>query len=128
MNTTKNHLIQKLLLNKKGKKQNGFTLVELMVVIVIVGILTAVGLPELTKSQNKAKSTAAKALVTNASKNCATDLLFEDTPTALPTGVTGTCAATTDPANPETLAATDGGDTWTITLDANGVPGLPVKS
>ena len=104
------------------KAQNGFTLVELMVVIVIVGILTAVGLPELTKSQNKAKSIAAKALVTNASKDCATDLLFGDTPVALPTGVTGTCAADAD------LVATDGGETWTITLDANGVPGVPVKS
>jgi type IV pilus assembly protein PilA len=122
MNTTKNRLIQKLLLNKKGKKQNGFTLVELMVVIVIVGILTAVGLPELTKAQNKAKSTAAKALVTNASKNCATDLLFGDTPGNLPTGVTGTCAATSN------LISADGGDTWTITLDANGVPGVPAKS
>lgn len=104
------------------KAQNGFTLVELMVVIVIVGILTAVGLPELTKSQNKAKSTAAKSLVTNTSKNCATDLLFGDTPAALPTGVTGSCEATKD------LVAVGGGETWTITLDVNGVPGVPVKS
>jgi len=104
------------------KAQNGFTLVELMVVIVIVGILTAVGLPELTKSQNKAKSMAAKSLVTNTSKNCATDLLFGDTPANLPAGVTGTCEAS------KTLVATAGGDTWTITLDANGVPSVPAKS
>ena len=122
MNSFQANLIQRTIRNRKNKKQNGFTLVELMVVIVIVGILTAVGLPELTKSQNKAKSTAAKALVTNASKNCATDLLFGDTPTALPTGVTGTCEASGD------LVATDGGETWTITLDANGVPGVPAKS
>ena len=37
------------------KKANGFTLIELMVVVAIVGILTAVGLPELTKAQNKSK-------------------------------------------------------------------------
>ena len=37
------------------KKANGFTLIELMVVVPIVGILTAVGLPELTKAQNKSK-------------------------------------------------------------------------
>ena len=106
----------------KSKQQNGFTLIELMVVIVIVGILTAVGLPELTKSQNKAKSAAAKSLVVNAAKNCSTDLVFGDTPTALPTGVTGTCAST------DSLVATDGGETWTITLDANGIPGVPVQS
>ena len=41
------------------KKELGFTLVELMVVVAIVGILTAVGLPELSKAQNKAKSAAA---------------------------------------------------------------------
>ena len=106
----------------KSKTQKGFTLVELMVVIVIVGILTAVGLPELTKSQNKAKSAAAKALVVNAGKNCATDLIFDDTPAALPTGVTGACEVT------KTLVATDGGETWTITLDANGIPSTPVRS
>ena len=106
----------------KSKQQNGFTLIELMVVIVIVGILTAVGLPELTKSQNKAKSSAAKALVVNASKNCSTDLVFEETPDDLPTGVTGTCEAD------GSLVAADGGETWTITLDANGIPGVPNKS
>lgn len=107
---------------KSKRQQQGFTLIELMVVIVIVGILTAVGLPELTKSQNKAKSSAAKALVVNASKNCSTDLVFNDTPAALPTGVTGTCATG------GSLVASDGGETWTITLDANGIPGIPVGS
>jgi len=106
----------------KGNKVNGFTLVELMVVIVIVGILTAVGLPELTKAQDKAKSSAAKALVVNASKNCATDLLFKDTPGSLPTGVTGTCAVDS------ALVATDGGEIWTISFDANGIPGIPAKT
>ena len=104
-----------------------------MVVIVIVGILTAVGLPELTKSQNKAKSAAAKSLVVNASKDCATSLLFGDEPDDLPDGVTGDCEVST-PADGSTaavtksIAATDGGETWTIIFDENGIPGLPAKS
>jgi type IV pilus assembly protein PilA len=75
MNTTKNRLIQKLLLNKKAKKQNGFTLIELMVVVAIVGVLSAVGLPALTKAQDKAKDSAAIATLTNAAKECSLELV-----------------------------------------------------
>jgi len=46
-----------------------------MVVIAIVGILTAVGLPELTKAQDRAKDSAAAQTLTNAAKECAIDLL-----------------------------------------------------
>ena len=54
MNSFQTRLIQTAL-KKKNKKQNGFTLIELMVVVAIVGILSAVGLPELTKAQDRAK-------------------------------------------------------------------------
>ena len=62
----------KALLNKlQAKKEaNGFTLIELMVVVAIVGILTAVGLPELSKAQDKAKAAAAKSHVVNEGKSC----------------------------------------------------------
>ena len=123
-----NAFLQTVLSKKaSSKKQNGFTLVELMVVIVIVGILTAVGLPELTKSQNKAKSAAAKSLVVNASKDCATSLLFGDEPASLPTGVTGVCAASAG-TDIGSIVASDGGETWTIIFDENGIPGLPAKT
>ena len=69
---------QKQLINRVAKKRkNGFTLIELMVVVAIVGILTAVGLPELTKTQNKAKNQTAVATLTNAAKECSLSLITE---------------------------------------------------
>jgi prepilin-type N-terminal cleavage/methylation domain-containing protein len=76
MNTKlKSVLAQRLA--KKGKKPNGFTLIELMIVVAILGLLTAVGLPELSKAQDRAKNAGAESTLTNAAKECAINLVLE---------------------------------------------------
>ena len=45
---------------KSLKRQNGFTLVELMVVVAIIGLLSAVAIPNFKKYQAKAKVSEAK--------------------------------------------------------------------
>ena len=47
------------------KKEKGFTLVELMVVIIILAILTGIAIPSYMALRNRARETAAKAEMTN---------------------------------------------------------------
>ena len=122
--TTK--FLQQALKRSKKSVKNGFTLIELMVVVAIVGVLSAVGIPQLLNAQEKAKDAAAKAEVVNAAKTCSIDILTgasgystDDFPL-----VDGTCAVSSD------LVATStssGETTYTVSLDAAGIPGLPVE-
>merc|ERR1712203_216293 len=76
MNTQlKSILAQRLA--KKSKKANGFTLIELMVVVAIVGVLSAVGLPQLTKAQDKAKQRAGESELVSAGKTCGLDYILD---------------------------------------------------
>jgi len=114
-------------LAKKNKKQNGFTLIELMVVVAIVGILTAVGLPQLTKAQDKAKDSTAIATLTNAAKECSLSLISNGdasdfTPANFSVGsndLTGTCVID----GTLGLASVSGNNTYSVVFDG-GVPGV----
>jgi type IV pilus assembly protein PilA len=135
MNTKlKSILAQRLA--KKSKKQNGFTLIELMVVVAIVGVLTAVGLPQLTKAQDNAKDSAAEATLTNAAKECSLDLITGVDPATVfdapgyldsdgATKIGGTCALTAGVGGDLTLAS-ETGTVFTVTF-TGAVPNPPTS-
>ena len=51
------------MLSKMRKNNKGFTLVELMIVIAIVGILAAIAIPNFLSYQKKAKTSEAKSIL-----------------------------------------------------------------
>ena len=69
---TSKALLKKLKTDQKEENilQKGFTLMELMVVIVIVGILSAVALPQLNAAQDRAKDSVARQEAISAAKEC----------------------------------------------------------